>query len=181
MDAATRAVLNDAENLLIDETGRDALAGLDEDAAIELETRIRRARNKYVGQYRRSAAARVTEQGGRGAARPENADAMRKAEAFERALAQVSRKVAALARQSAAELRSERLDMARSARQSAWPGSGEMVPRPRSSRSAGRSGPDAPAGEMARRNPATEKARASTMATGDRRQARRDTKRSSAQ
>lgn len=133
MDAATRAVLNDTENLLIDETARDALAALDEDAAIELETRIRRIRNKYVSQYRRGAAARVAEHGARGSARPQNTDALRKAEAFERALARISRRVAALARQSAAELRAERLQMARSARRADWPGAGEMVPRPRAS------------------------------------------------
>ena len=42
MDAATRAVLNETETLLIEETSREALAALDEDAAIDLETRIRR-------------------------------------------------------------------------------------------------------------------------------------------
>ena len=51
MNASLLAVLNDAERLLVAETGRAELAALDEDAAIELETRIRRARNKYVGQY----------------------------------------------------------------------------------------------------------------------------------
>jgi len=55
MNASLLAVLNDAERLLVAETGRAELAALDEDAAIELETRIRRARNKYVGQYRRAA------------------------------------------------------------------------------------------------------------------------------
>lgn len=43
MDAATRAVLNETEKLLVAETGRDALAELDEGAALELETRIKRA------------------------------------------------------------------------------------------------------------------------------------------
>jgi hypothetical protein len=57
MNAALLAVLNDAERLLVAETGRAELAALDEDAAIELETRIRRARNKYAGQYRRAAGA----------------------------------------------------------------------------------------------------------------------------
>jgi len=47
----------DAERLLVAETERARLAVLDEDAAIELETRIRRARNKYVSQYRRAASA----------------------------------------------------------------------------------------------------------------------------
>jgi len=57
MNAALRAVLNDAERLLVAQTERAELAALDEDAAIELETRIRRARNKYTGMYRRGAAA----------------------------------------------------------------------------------------------------------------------------
>ena len=53
MNASLLAVLNDAERQLVDETEQARLAELDEDGAIELETRIRRARNKYVGQYRR--------------------------------------------------------------------------------------------------------------------------------
>lgn len=177
MDAATRAVLNQSENLLIAETGREALAALDEEAAIELETRIRRARNKYVSQYRRAASARVAEHGGRGRARPENARAARKAEAFERALSQVSRRVAVLARQSAAKLRAERLALARAARGRDWPGTGEMVPGQR------RQGPAAPAhrtGDRALRNPASERERAETLAAGARQQARRDSKRAAA-
>ena len=90
MNASLLAVLNDAERLLVAETGRAELAALDEDAAIELETRIRRARNKYVGQYRRAASAAVAEHGGRGKAQPENKRAAMKAEAFEEALSRVS-------------------------------------------------------------------------------------------
>jgi hypothetical protein len=70
MDAGTRAVLNETEQLLVAETSRNALTALDEDAAIELDARIRQARDKYVGQYRRGASSRVAERGGRGAARP---------------------------------------------------------------------------------------------------------------
>jgi hypothetical protein len=174
MDAATLAVLNETEKLLIAETDRAALAALDEEAAIELETRIRRARNKYVGQYRRAASARVAERGGRGAARPENARAAQKAEAFERALSRVSRRVSVLARESAAALRAERLALARAAKQGDWPGGGEMVPRQR------RQGPAAPAertGDRALRNPASERERAETLSAGARQQARRDSKR----
>lgn len=177
MDAATRAVLNETEKLLIAETDRDALAALDEEAAIELETRIRRARNKYVSQYRRAASARVADRGGRGAARPENARAARKAEAFERALSRVSRRVAVLAREAAAALRAERLALARAARQRDWPGGGEMLPRQR------RQGPAAPAertGDRALRNPASERERAETRAAGARQQATRDSKRAAA-
>jgi hypothetical protein len=178
MDAGTRAILNKTENLLVDETSREALAALNEEEAIELETRIRRARNKYVSIYRRDAAARVEEHGGRGRARLENVQNAQKAEAFERALSQVSRRVAVLARQSAAELRADRLELARAAKQQDWPGAGEMVPR--QGRRRGPESPPAPAGERARRNPASERERSDTLAQGARRQAKRDSKRAGA-
>ena len=79
MDASLLAVLTQSERLLVAETDREALTALDEDAAIDLEARIRRARGKYVGQYRRSASARVAERGGRGKAGPENTHARAKA------------------------------------------------------------------------------------------------------
>jgi len=171
MNASLLAVLNDGDRLLVAETEPDALAALDEDAAIELEARVRRVRDKYVSQYRRGASARVAERGGRGKARPENARAAAKAEAFERALARISRRVAALARQSAAALRAERIELARAAKQSDWPGSGQMVPRQR------RKGPaitPEPTGDRALRSPASEKERASVRASGARWQAKRD-------
>ena len=101
INASLLAVLNDAERKLVNETEQARLAELDEDAAIELETRIRRARNKYVGQYRRGARTAVREHGGRGRARPQNKRAALKAEAFEETLSRVSRRVATLARQAA--------------------------------------------------------------------------------
>jgi hypothetical protein len=180
MDAATRAVLNTSETLLVDETSRKALAELDEDAAIALEARIRRARDKYVSIYRRTATTAVEEHGGRGRARKENTQNARKAEAFERALSRVSRRVAVLAQESAAALRTERLAMARAAKQRDYPGSGGLVPRQGRREHVDPAGPDAPpapAGEMALRNPATETARADTRAAGARRQGKRDSKR----
>ena len=173
MNKSLLAVLNDAERLLVGQTGRAELAALDEDAAIELETRIRRARNKYVGQYRRAAAAAVAEHGGRGKAQPQNTRAAMKAEAFEEALSLVSRRVAALARQSAAELRAERLAAARAAKQGQAPGVPEAAP------AAARRGPAVtgePTGDRALRSPALAKRRASTRATGARRQAKRDSR-----
>jgi hypothetical protein len=171
MNATLLAALNDAERLLVAQTGRAELAALDEDAAIDLEGRIRRARNKYVGQYRRGASARVVEHGARGRAAPENQLAALKAEAFEEALARVSRRVAALARQSAAQLRAERLAAARAARQAHGPGAPEAVPAD------GRKGPTVTAartGDRALRSPASKKRRASTRAAGARQQAKRD-------
>ena len=181
MDAATRATLNKSENLLVDETTRDSLAALDEDEAIALEARIRRTRDKYVSIYRRNASAAVEEHGARGQARPENLQNAKKAEAFERALAQVSGRVATLARQSAAQLRAERLEMARAARQQDYPGSREMpIPRQGRRDHVDPGGPDAPAsgaGEMALRNSASERQRGETIAGGARKQAKRDNKR----
>jgi len=173
MNASLLAVLNDAERLLVAQTERAELAALDEDAAIDLETRIRRARNKYVGQYRRAASIRVVEQGGRGTARPENRRAAMKAEAFEEALSRVSRRVATLARQSAAELRAERLAAARATKQGRGPraqgaAQGEV-----------RKGPTVtgePTGDRALRSPRTEKQRAGTLASGARAQAKRDSR-----
>ena len=168
MNKSLLAVLNDAERLLVDQTGRAELAALDEDAAIELEARIRRARNKYVGQYRRAASAAVAEHGGRGKARPENTRAAMKAEAFEEALSLVSRRVAVLARQSAAQLRAERLAAARQ---------GQGTGAPEAPPAAGQKGPAVtgePTGDRALRSPALAKRRASTRAAGARRQAKRD-------
>jgi hypothetical protein len=173
MDASLLAVLNDAERLLIAQTERAELGALDEDAAIELEARIRRARNKYVGVYRRGASVAVVEHGGRGKARPENRRAAMKAEAFERALARVSHRVAVLARQSAANLRAERLAAARAAKQGHGPGAWEAAP------AMGQMGPaltGEPIGDRALRSPASKRRRAGTRAEGARRQARRDSR-----
>jgi len=173
MNASLLAVLNDAERLLVAQTEPAELAALDEDAAIEFETRIRRVRNKYVGQYRRGASARVAEHGARGRARPENKRAAMKAEAFEEALARVSRRVSVLARQSAAMLRAERLEAARAAKQGRGPSGGSAAP------AAGRQGPTVtgePAGDRALRSPASQKRRASTRAQGARQQAKRDSR-----
>jgi hypothetical protein len=155
------------------QTERAELAALDEDAAIELETRIRRARNKYVGQYRRAASAAVAVHGGRGKARPENQRAAWKAEAFEEALARVSGRVAALARKSAADLRAQRLAAARAARQAPPPSAADPPPAEAPS---GRAVTGEPAGDRALRSPARAQQRASTRAAGARRQAKRDSR-----
>ena len=173
MNASLLAVLNDTERLLVAQTERAELAALDEDAAIELEARVRRARNKYVSQYRRAASARVGALGGRGKAAPENERAAMKAEAFEEALARVSRRVAALARQAAAALRAERLAAARASRQGHGPALREAAPAD------GRKAPGVTGeatADRALRSPATMKRRASTRAATARQQAKRDSR-----
>jgi len=173
MNPSLLAVLNDSERLLVAQTERAELAALDEDAAIDLEARIRRARNKYVGQYRRAASARVAEHGARGTARPENTRAAMKAEAFEEALARVSRRVAVLARQAAAELRAERLQAARAAKQGRGPAARVAAP---ATNGKGPRVTGEPTGDRALRSPRTEKQRAGTLAAGARRQAKRDSR-----
>jgi hypothetical protein len=177
MNVSLLAVLNNAERLLIAQTERAELAALDEDAAIELEARIRRARNKYVSQYRRGASAAVREHGGRGRAAPENTRAAMKAEAFEEALSRVSRRVAVLARQSAAELRAERLAAARAASQGRRPAA--RADGQAAEPAGGRTGPAVtgePTGDRALRSPASERERASTRAQGARWQAKKDSR-----
>jgi hypothetical protein len=177
MEASLLAELNTSERRTVAETDPAALAVLDEDGAIELEARIRRARDKYVSQYRRSASAMVEERGGRGGDPPAKARAAAKAEAFERALSRVSRRVAVLSQKAATALRAERLAAARAAKQRDWPGAGEMVPR---QRRRGREVTPEPSGDRALRSPASEKERAGTQASNARAQARRDTKRAGA-
>jgi len=115
----------------------------------------------------------VAEHGGRGRARPENKRAAVKAEAFEEALSRVSRRVAALARQAAAELRAERLAAARAAKQGRGPDVGAAVPV---AGQQGRTVTGEPTGDRALRSPASAKRRASTRATGARQQAKRDSR-----
>jgi hypothetical protein len=89
-----KAVLNSmtkTERRLVSETERAALVELDEDALLELHGRVRRARTKYLKNYRRAASARVVESGSRGDAYPKNQRDRDKAEVFELALARVSR------------------------------------------------------------------------------------------
>jgi hypothetical protein len=103
-----KAVLNsmtDAERRLVAETESAAMTTLDEDELLELHARVRRARSKYVKNYRRSAGARVGTRSSRGTAYAENQRQRDKAEVFELSLARVSRQVGKVAAQAAAELK----------------------------------------------------------------------------
>ncbi|MGO4596974.1 hypothetical protein [Terrabacter sp. 2RAF25] len=117
----TTTSLTEAQGDLLRETERERLAALDEDELLDLHQRVRRARNKHVGLYRRQASAGVATKGGRGVARPANRLNADRAEAFELALARVSTRLGAVARAAAAELRTERLAAAREARTGTGP------------------------------------------------------------
>jgi hypothetical protein len=162
MTTAAQALSED-ELSVVRATEKDALAGLDEDALLDLHVRIRRARNKYVGQYRRQASARVSGAGGRGRARPQNQRARDKAEIFETALAKVSTALAKAARQSAADLRSERIAAARAAKAA---GPASAPPSVDTPATADKRPPRKSSGRVKRD--------ASDIATGRRNQARKD-------
>jgi hypothetical protein len=157
--------LTESEFVLIRETELPVLADLDEDGLLELHRRIRRARNKYVGLYRRRGAAKVSAKGGRGAAKSANERNGAKAEIFEGALARVSKKLAVAAQRSARELKDERLARARQESSSPLPpakGAGKV-------QSLGRARVD-----QTRKSPGRKKREAGTVAAGARRQAKRD-------
>ncbi len=158
--------LTKKERRLVAETERDAMADLDEDQLLELHTRIRRARTKYVHLYRRPASAQVAAKGGRGHAFATNQRNRDKAEVFEVALARVSRRVDVAAKQAAAELRAERLAAAGKNRRSGPPTAG-VAP-----------GPDQTATRRhtASKTTGGKKKDASTQAKGARRQAKRDSR-----
>jgi hypothetical protein len=167
MNKTVLAALNDAERQLVAEPERATLDRLDEDETLALHLRVRSARNKYVGQYRRTANARVAELGGRGVAAPKNRRAALKAEAFEEALARVSRRLSALASRSAAELRTQRLAAARAERSSGPEAAAADAPAATDRPATPRRGPSA----------ASRNQLAGSRAQGSRRQAKADKRR----
>jgi hypothetical protein len=106
---------------LVRETEPHRMEALDEDTLLDLHTRVRRARSKYVKLYRQTGAQRVGMKGARGHARPGNAANGAKAEVFELALARVSARLEVVARAAAEELKNERLAAA-AVRSSTGPG-----------------------------------------------------------
>lgn len=166
--------LTDAERLLVAETERDALKGLDEDELLDLHQRIRRARTKYVKNYRRAASAAVAGVGGRGMSYPRNQRDRDKAELFESVLAKVSREVAVVANRASMQLRAERLEAARAAKAS----SPAPLPAPSpATRATDGSKSDAVSRpRTAKKTTGGLKKDASTRAMGARRQAKRDSR-----
>ena len=166
MAKATPKSLTNAEQELLAATSRNALRELGEDELADLLVRVRRARDKAVSVHRREVAAQVGEHGARGVASLPPRRSASKAELFEAGLARTSAALAAAARHSAKELRDERLAASR--------GDTAAPPTPANRRGAAAA---APTGRE-RAAPSTSKAEAaSTLATGARRQAKRDSKR----
>ena len=127
MNVSPLAVLNDAERLLIAENDRARLAVLDEDAAIEFGTRIRRARNKYIGQYRRVARAAVIEHHRDGKGSPGEYAGPHKGRGVRRDPVSDEPPSSDLAQQPAVKLRTERLAAARAVKHGRRPDTGRAV------------------------------------------------------
>ncbi|MBS9372295.1 hypothetical protein [Rhodococcus sp. B50] len=157
--------LSEDEYTLIRETKKSQTEGLDEDELIDLHTRIRRARNKYVKLYRRAGAGKVESKKSRAKGKSANERNAAKAEVFEDALARVSRRLAAEARKSAESLKQERLARARKINPSA-PGDLETDGKVHTE---GRARVDS-----ARDSPGRKKFEASSIAAGARRQTKKD-------
>ena len=113
MNQSTRKMLNSSERQLLRETEPAKLRKRDEDELVELHRRVRRARTKYAKLYRRRASAQVKTHGTRAMASKANKRTSVKAEAFEDALARVSRRLAKKAAAEADQLREDRLAAAR--------------------------------------------------------------------
>jgi hypothetical protein len=166
-----KAILNsmtEAERRLVNETEREALIDLDEDGLLELHSRVRRARTKYVKNYRRAASARVVEDAARGVAYPKNQRDRDKAEVFELALARVSRRVEVMAKRAAAELRAQRLEAARAAKATSVGLTTASAPQAAENKPAATTRATKTTGGLKRD--------ASTRAMGARRQAKRDSR-----
>jgi len=84
------------EQALIDETAPHRLADLDEKALKDLQSRLRRAREKNFSLLRRQGAARVEAEGGRGAAEQANQKRGDKVEVLDDALARVGERLASV-------------------------------------------------------------------------------------
>ncbi|WP_327147124.1 hypothetical protein [Nocardia sp. NBC_01329] len=157
--------LSEDEYVLVRETKKAQMAELDEAELINLHTRIRRARNKYAKLYRRTGATKVESKGARGSGKAANKRNAGRAEVFEGALSRVSRKLAAVSRQSARDLKEERLARARKDA----PSFSEIETSDGKVRSAGKARVDA-----TRQSSGRKKYEASSIAAGARRQAKKD-------
>lgn len=164
MDALVNS-LGKADKELLRETEDARMAELGEDDLVALHKRIRRARNKYVGVYRRKGSAKVGKKGGRGLAKQGNARNAARAEVFEDALARVSVRLGELAAEAADKLRTDRLAAAK--RPGTWPNAEKGGDKPT---------PKAKQRDRKPRNVGKTKRDSSSRAAGARRQAKKDSR-----
>ncbi|MDY6995755.1 MAG: hypothetical protein SW019_04100 [Actinomycetota bacterium] len=85
--------LTPEETSLVDMSHPDALARMDHKSLKELQSRLRKAREKNFSLLRRQGAARVEAEGARGAAQPASERRGQKVEVLDEALARVSQRL----------------------------------------------------------------------------------------
>jgi hypothetical protein len=170
MDKATLAMMNGEERALLRRVEPKVLKALDEEELLDLHARVRRARNKYSKLYRRRARAQVKSDRSRGGASKAHGRTAVKAEAFEDALAVVSRQLAEAARDSAEQLRAERLEAARVAK------AGKSAPKSARAKPAAKSSTGSAKSKKKARTPISKKSSASARAATRRSQAKKGSK-----
>ena len=82
--------LSQQENALVDASAPESLARMDHAGLKDLQSQLRKAREKNFSLVRREGAARVRAEGGRGAAEPANERRNEKVDVIDEALARVS-------------------------------------------------------------------------------------------
>ncbi len=87
--------LSTEEKALVEATSPHALDGLDEKGLKDLQSRLRKMRDKNFDLLRRQGAARVEAEGGRGAAEPANQKRGDKVDVLDEALARVNERLGA--------------------------------------------------------------------------------------
>lgn len=175
MNKKLMAMLNDTEQALVRECEPERLRALDEDALIELHSRVRRARRKYSKLYRRRANEQVTAKGRRAGASDANATTRRKAEILEDLLAKVSRRLAKVAGDEAKALRDERLAAARDAKGGSTKKSAQKKSSASTKDNKAKAAPkSATKAKKQQRTPAKKRASASAKAATKRATAKRD-------
>jgi hypothetical protein len=93
---SNRVNLSADETSLVDQTAPEALARMDEKSVKELQSRLRKVRDKNFDLLRRRGAARVEAEGGRGAAEQANQRRGDKVDVLDEALARVNERLEAL-------------------------------------------------------------------------------------
>jgi hypothetical protein len=173
MNQSTRKMLNSSERQLLRETEPAKLRKRDDDELVDLHRRVRRARTKYIKLYRRRARADVKAHGTRALASKANKRTSVKAEAFEDALARVSRRLAKKAAKEADQLRQDRLAAARAAKGGGGKGKGSKKRSAKKGKTSGDKGAKLTRQKKQLRTPERKRAAASSRAATRRHQAKR--------
>lgn len=174
MNRAGSKLMTKGERELLAQTTKKRLAKLDVEELMELHARVRRARNKYQKLYRRQSFEQVKTDKSRGLAAPKNKRTSVKAEVFEDALSDVSSQLAIASKKSAKKLREQRLSSASPKPAKGAAGKNRAARRSDKTDTSRTKNSSKRKGDRSLKSPVSKKAKASSKATGKRRQAKKD-------